>query len=352
MKYTFEQTKLTNNDINDTNPHIAGNGDISWERESSENNHNIWYYGAENEASRAIANNPSNETDPYISSQEEKTYIVYEREMGAENTNIYYWNSEGVNTVVADTPNNETNPEVYGDYVVYEYESTPENKDIYLYNQSNETTIEIANSESNEYNAHLFGDYVIYESESSAGNTDIYRYDITNGETTEIATTANGETNAQVWGNGHVVYEYQSGNNNSDIRYYDNITGQTVTLADSIYNETHGDIAGQYIAWQGWDGNDWEVYRYDIASQTTERLTDNDVNDYAPEVSADGYVVYQHDVSENNSDIYLYTDTGTLTLGQSQYNETNYEIYGSQVTWQAWDGNDWEVYAAEISQEV
>ncbi|MEM8829873.1 MAG: hypothetical protein AAGE96_11000 [Cyanobacteria bacterium P01_G01_bin.19] len=44
--------------------------------------------------------------------------------------------------------------------------------------------------------------------------------------------------------------------------------------------------------------------------------------------------------------------TGTVALGNSGYNEYNPEIAGKQVTWQAWDGNDWKVYAADISVDA
>ena len=61
--------------------------------------------------------------------------------------------------------------------------------------------------------------------------------------------------------------------------------------------------------------------------------------------------MWEHDYSAYDTDVYLYAggETGTVGLGTSIYDEINPEIAGDQVTWQAWDGNDWEVYSAEIT---
>ncbi|GAB4550750.1 MAG: hypothetical protein Tsb0014_45230 [Pleurocapsa sp.] len=361
--YKVEKTKLTDNDINDSNPYLASDGDISWQRAVGEDDINVWYYdysekdGYSEDKSVSIGKSPQLETNPYIYSKEEETSVVYETKSDDGNSDIFYWNSEVANKKITDTPGKETKPEVWGDYVVYNYQEkskgdyykdTSPERDIYLYDIENDETTKIATGEGDEYNHHIVGEYVVYEKESGE-NSDIYLYDIAEEKTTEIATGDKNETNAQVWGNGNVVYEYEVGKDNKDIRYYDNLTGKTIVLADSKGNEINPDISGNYITWQGWDGNDYEIYRYDIADESVKKLTDNKVDDYAPKVSTEGYVVYQQDWSEDNTDVYLYTDAKTIALGNSDYNEAKPEIYGDKVTWQAWDGNDWEVYSAEIT---
>ena len=56
--------------------------------------------------------------------------------------------------------------------------------------------------------------------------------------------------------------------------------------------------------WEGYDGNDWEIYLWN--GSETVALTDNDVTDVRPEIS------------------------GTL------------------VVWEGWDGEDYEIFAVEI----
>lgn len=82
---------------------------------------------------------------------------------------------------------------------------------------------------------------------------------------------------------------------------------------------------------------------------TINQLTDNNVDDYNSRVSTLGEVVWEHEFSLNDIDVYLYTDVGTEILANSINNEINPQIAGNHVTWQTWDGNDWEVYSAEIS---
>jgi len=382
VEYTYEVTQLTDNDTKDYAPHVAPNGDISWQREvegEEENTEhtNVWYYspaeeGEEEGTEILIGDAPYNEgnvdigytieevpegepsydeDDPEAEPPAELSYVVYEAEVTPENTDIYYWNSEGVKTPVAENDYNEYNPKVEDNYVVYEAEVTPENKDIYLYDVETETETILDAEDYDAYDPQIVGDYVIYEAEVAPEDTNLYSYNLTTEEATPIAETSVAEGNADVWGNGNAVYEYQTSETNTDIYYYDALTGEATPITDTSGNEINPHIAGNYVAWQGWDGDDWEIYRYDITTETTEQLTDNEIDDYAPDLSKDGHVVYQQDESQYNTDVYAYTDTGTLALGTSSGGEISPEIHGGSVTWQAWDGEDFEVYSAEITLE-
>ena len=46
-----------------------------------------------------------------------------------------------------------------------------------------------------------------------------------------------------------------------------------------------GDLDGEYLVWQSWDGSDWEILVYRFADGTTRQLTDNDFDDVNPTVT-------------------------------------------------------------------
>lgn len=179
-------------------------------------------------------------------------------------------------------------------------------------------------------------------------DSDIYLFDLASSETTAIATTLNNETNAQVNELGDVVYELEFSSGDQDIKFYDGITGQTINLASSFYDERNPQIAGNYISWEAYDGNDYEIYRYDILTGQTSQITNNVVDDYNAQVSELGFVVFEREFSSTDNDVLLYTDSEVITLGNSFYDELNPQIEGNYVSWEAWDGNDYEIYSAEI----
>lgn len=45
---------------------------------------------------------------------------------------------------------------------------------------------------------------------------------------------------------------------------------------------------------------------------------------------------------------YVYAGGTNLALGTSTFDELNPQIEGNYVTWEAFDGNDFEIYSAEI----
>ncbi|MHC5083202.1 MAG: hypothetical protein ACYTET_04600 [Planctomycetota bacterium] len=75
-------------------------------------------------------------------------------------------------------------------------------------------------------------------------------------------------------------------------------------LTDNDANDVNPAIEGSYVAWEGWDGNDWEIYAYN--GDSVVQMTDNDVDDVNPNISA------------------------------------------PLLFWDHFDGNDWEVYKAVL----
>lgn len=61
-----------------------------------------------------------------------------------------------------------------------------------------------------------------------------------------------------------------------------------VQLTDDDYPDGYPQVSGSNVVWQGWDGNDYEIFLYD--GTTTIQLTDNDCADRPPRVSGSNVV--------------------------------------------------------------
>lgn len=92
-------------------------------------------------------------------------------------------------------------------------------------------------------------------------------------------------------------------------------------LTTGQFNSMEPTVQGDYIAWQAWDGSDWEIMLYD--GETTIALSDNDAPDIAPSIH-DGYVMWTttgingehaakvYDISSGATEVIEGTDGGAI----------------------------------------
>jgi hypothetical protein len=72
------------------------------------------------------------------------------------------------------------------------------------------------------------------------------------------------------------------------------------------------------------------------------------MNDINPQVSDLGYIVWEHEFSFSDIDIYAYDGITDRVVAGSTFDEIDPMIAGNQIAWQAFDGNDFEIYTADI----
>lgn len=72
-------------------------------------------------------------------------------------------------------------------------------------------------------------------------------------------------------------------------------TAEEIQLTNGTTNSMEPSADGSYVAWQYWDGEDWEIVLFDGSSTT--QITDNEMSDVSPSIH-DGYVLW---TSKNNS---------------------------------------------------
>jgi hypothetical protein len=344
----INRTQLTNNTVNDFGSDVSRYGDVSWTEQYSATDADVMYQRFDWTSPTRIG--PSVANDEYLLDMSDAGAVVF-MDYGTNADLRSYSGLNGASVTAVETgPNNAYNAEADGFYnVVYEYEYSGNDHDIRLFNSATGQTTYVASSTANQYNPDIAGDFITYEQQAGAGDRDIYQYQISTGQTRLIAGRTNDEYNAHVSSNGNVIYQYQYSATDSDIRFYNAATGQTTTLAASIYNESNPQINGNYATWQAHDGNDWEVYRFDAATGQTVQVTNNSVDDYNAQVSADGMVAYVRQFSANDSDIYLFDGTTNIGVATSTRNEINPHISGTYISWEGFDGNDYEVFRAQIS---
>ncbi len=97
------------------------------------------------------------------------------------------------------------------------------------------------------------------------------------------------------------------------------------------------------VVWEGQDGNDWEVHMYNGGNSV--QLTDNDVDDRAPQINNNGDVVWHS--NQSDSEIFFYNGSNIIQLTNNTDADTYPKINDrGDVVWQCNDGNDSEIFIA------
>ena len=113
-------------------------------------------------------------------------------------------------------------------------------------------------------------------------------------------------------------------------------------------------IHGNYVVWIEYDGNDQEIFLYDIATGITSQITNNDITDGAGDIYGDKIVWTGWEKSYDGSwgaEIYLYDiSTGITTeITNDVYDDWSPKIDGNKVVWYGFNGNDHEIYFYDIT---
>jgi hypothetical protein len=347
MTSIINRTQLTDNSYNDSGSQISRYGEVAWNQTYNGNDPDVMYQSLSATGPTRIAASARLEFGVNMSNSGGVVFQDYNGNYDLRsNTGL-----PGASSIAVETGlNNAYNAQASGLHdVVYEYEYNGLDHDIRLFNSATNTTTVVAGSIANQTHPDMAGDFIVYEQETTPGNRDLYEYRVSTGLSTKIAGNVKDEFNAHVAANGNVVYQLQYGTGDSDIYFYDAATGATRGLSTSTNDALNPQINGNYAVWEAWDGNDYEVFRFDSATGQTRQLTDNTVNDRNAQVAENGMVVYERQYSATDMDVYLYDGATNLGVATSVRNESNPHINGSYVSWEMNDGNDGEIFRAQIA---
>jgi len=79
----------------------------------------------------------------------------------------------------------------------------------------------------------------------------------------------------------YAAYVTGESGNGAVLSLYNAVTQATVEVANNVsyYYDDRPSTDGDYLVYNGWDTNDWEIYAYKFSTGKTTRLTDNDLDD-------------------------------------------------------------------------
>ncbi len=109
-------------------------------------------------------------------------------------------------------------------------------------------------------------------------------------------------------------------------------------------------ISGDNVVWRAKGGegeftDDYEVWHYDIGTEVTTQITNNDVDEWSPVVSGE-YIAWH--VSDGNDDeIYFYDGGDIWQLTDNEIDDRGVDIFGLDIVWHAEEGGgDFEIMLA------
>ena len=193
-------------------------------------------------------------------------------------------------------------PEVSGNHVVWLHQADPASREYYPAMDLWALDLETGGAArlggpSGIGGYDLEGDLVVWVTSQAGGNgapvTTLLGKNRVSGEVRTLSSASP----ARAWTDGrYVLAQETAAAGGAVLRLYDWTTGSWTTLAElaaplADYSD-HRLLAAGKAVWAAFDGQDLEIYVHDIAADTTQRLTDNDLTDYEPEVG--GNMVLWH----------------------------------------------------------
>lgn len=102
-------------------------------------------------------------------------------------------------------------------------------------------------------------------------------------------------------------------NDRFQIILYDYATGEETQLTAGTHNNMEPSVSGTYVAWQGWDGHDWEIILSDGIAEPI-KLTSNELPDVNPYIH-DQYVIWNTIHNNGEKAVVVYDiETGVTEL--------------------------------------
>jgi len=119
--------------------------------------------------------------------------------------------------------------------------------------------------------------------------------------TSQLTESGTSQMTVSLDGN-HMVWACDSGDNrtlNDYLLFHDIAAGTTKVIATNVGMYDIASMDGNLIVYSGYDGNDWEIFIYEIDSGVTKQLTNNDYSDKEPRVRGQRIVWSQTDDNED-----------------------------------------------------
>ena len=120
---------------------------------------------------------------------------------------------------------------------------------------------------------------------------------------------------------------------------------QSVPLTANFTRNEQPQIAGDLVVWRAYDGVDWEIMLYDLATRTTPRHT---IEQSEPLVDRGHGLWIVHDTTEPVLVLYDLADDTSRRVPQSEGVQGSPDMRGDLITWRSGEGASSEIYLYDI----
>jgi hypothetical protein len=130
---------------------------------------------------------------------------------------------------------------------------------------------------------------------------------------------------------------------------------ETSVLTSNSTNDYDYSVSGNYVVWEGYDGNDWEIYLFDgtydaNGDPVIQQLTDNERDDrYADVHQTDTgvHVVWSGDDGDD-WEIFFYNGSDVIQVTDNGFDDRFAQVSESHVTWLGEEVADSEIFLYDI----
>lgn len=135
---------------------------------------------------------------------------------------------------------------------------------------------------------------------------------------------------ARGWPYGHEILVWKSGATN------------LVQLTTNYFYALNPDIHGNELVFQGWDGDDYEIYCYHFDTGQLEQITNNQFDDTSPVVWNGEIAWIAHPTV--TAEIFHRRDGVIRKISEGTQDNSAPSIWNGKVVWQGYDDTDLEIY--------
>ena len=199
-------------------------------------------------------------------------------------------------------------------------------------------------------NPAISGDKIVYQAfVVYHKNLGIYLYDRSTNET-KILTSSPGALYPDIDGE-RVVYQDSNGNN-IDIYLYNLSTGKEIGLTTNPSVQRYPKISGNKVVWVDSRNLNTDIYLYDFVTAEEKRITADPSNQFSADISED--IIVWEDSRNGEADIYMYDlKTGqesAVTTAPSP--QSNPRIYGNKIVYEDKRNGNSDIYMKNLTTRI
>jgi TolB protein len=251
----------------------------------------------------------------------------------------------GSESRITNDPNNQTEPAIDGMKIVWSDGRSMDASDIFMYNLATSSESRISNTPEpyNDIKPEISGNRIIWET----FRWDIYAYNLSSGDTQTVGFFSAPKTGYDISGNLVVFSEYDGLTQN--IRLYNFESDSYISISsDTNYDSINPSIDGNRIVWQDNRNGNYDIYFYDLSTDTESQITSNTSDQTHPVISGN-YIVWV-DNRDGNENIFYYdlVNKTEYQVTDNSASQINPDISGNRIVWQDNRDGNWNIYFYEI----